>query len=292
MNKHKLREVKNTERYIMITIGIILMVAGFYFFLIPADLVAGGVTGLALVFDKLFGFKISIFVLIINLVLLLFALLFLGKKSFVRSIYGSLVFPLIMFLFEEFVPLLDIENDFVIASIFGGALLGLGFGYVIKYGGTSGGTDIPIKILYQKLKMPISVSLYFIDGAIILLGAIVFYPDNGLIGGLYAILTMFISGKVADIVVLGNNSRSAVQIITSKPEEIKNAIYDLVYRGVTEVSIRGGYTNDHKTMLVSVITKREYYVIRNIIASIDPMAFVYVTPATEIQGDFSVKEEE
>jgi uncharacterized membrane-anchored protein YitT (DUF2179 family) len=202
------------------------------------------------------------------------------------------MFPAVFFVLEEFVPLIEFENDFVIATIFGGALLGLGFGYVIKYGGTSGGTDIPIKILNQKLKLPLSVSLYLVDGTIITLGVIAYFADYGAITGLYAILTMFISGKIADIVILGNSSKKAVHIITNKKEEIKSAIYDSVFRGVTELNSTGGYSKEKKTMLVTVITKNEYYVIRNIIASIDPEAFVYVTPATEIQGDFTNREDE
>ena len=291
MNK-KIRQIKNLERYFMISVGIILMVAAFYFFLIPADLVAGGVTGLGLVVNKFTGLPISAFVLALNMVLLFLGLFFLGKKVFLRSIYGSLLFPAVLWLFETFAPLLDMENDFVIATIFGGALLGLGFGYVIKYGGTSGGTDIPIKILNKRLKLPLSVSIYFVDGTIILLGVIAYFSDYGLVSGLYAVLTMFISGKIADVVILGNSSKKAVQIITNKKEEMKAAIYESVYRGVTELDIKGGYSEEPKTMLVTVITKGEYYAIRNLIANIDPNAFVYVTPATEIQGDFVNREDE
>lgn len=288
----KVRQIKNVERYSMISLGIVLMVAGFYFFLIPADLVAGGVTGLGLVINKITGLSISIFVLIMNVILLFLGLILLGKKIFLRSIYGSLLFPAVLFIFEEFVPLLDIQDDFVIATIFGGALLGLGFGNVIKYGGTSGGTDIPVKIISKKFKVPLSYGIYLIDGIIIILGVIVFYQDYGIESGLYAILTLFISGKIADIVVLGNSSKKAVQIITTKKEEIKEAIYDSIFRGVTELEIKGGYSGDSKTMLVTVITTNEYYSIRNIIAKIDPEAFVYVTPATEIQGDFTSREDD
>ena len=101
---------------------------------------------------------------------------------------------------------------------------------------------------------------------------------------------MFISGKVADMVIVGSNSKKAVQIITDFPEEIKESIYKAVYRGVTEVEIQGGYSRSKKTMLVTVITRQEYYLVRQIIAEIDESAFVYVTPATEIQGDFEERE--
>lgn len=276
----------------MITIGIIIMVSGFYFFLLPQDIVAGGVTGLGLVLNELFGFSISLTVFVFNALLLILALLILGFKVFTRSIYGSLVFPLVLFVFESWVPMLDFQEDYVLAVLFGGGLLGLGFGLVLKYGGTSGGTDIPVKILNKKLKLSVSFSVYLIDGIIVFLGILAFLDDKGLYGGLYALIAIFISGKVADMVVVGGNSKKAMQIITDKPKEIKDAIYESIVRGVTEIDIKGGYTNQSKTMLVTVITKREYYVIRNIIARIDDSAFVYVTPATEIHGDFYVKEEE
>ena len=138
--------------------------------------------------------------------------------------------------------------------------------------------------------MPISIALYSTDGIIILLGVLVFYSEHGINAGLYALITMFISGKVADMVIVGSNSKKAVQIITDSPTEIKEAIYEFVARGVTEVKIRGGFSSKDKIMLVTVITKQEYYFIRNIIARIDENAFVYVTPATEIHGDFKERE--
>ena len=290
--RSSLRIISKFEQYLMITVGIILMVAGFYFFLLPSQIVAGGVTGIGLVLNELFKFNISLVVLIFNGFLLLLGLLILGKKVFLRSIYGSLLFPLVLFLFEQFVPLINYNNDYVLAVVFGGSLLGLGFGLVLKYGGTSGGTDIPVKILNKKLGLSVSFSVYLIDGIIVILGIFAFMSNNGFAGGLYALISIFISGKVADIVVVGSNSKKAVQIITDSPTEIKNAIFKAVERGITEMSIKGGYTNKDKTMLITVITRSEYYIIRNIIAMIDENAFVYVTPATEIHGDFYEKESE
>jgi uncharacterized membrane-anchored protein YitT (DUF2179 family) len=293
MNKQKnLRTVSIFEQYLMMTVGIVLMVMGFYYFIIPADLVTGGVTGIGLVINKLSNIKISYIVFAFNILLLFVGLFMLGKKTFYKSIYGSLMFPIILFLFEQFGPALDTEGDYVIAVTFGGVLLGLGFGLVIKYGGTSGGTDIPVKILNKKFKLPISWSIYISDGLIILFGVIVFYEQYGINAGLYAILTVYISGVVADQVVMGRISKKAVQIITDKPNEIKEAIYETIHRGVTLVNIEGGYSKQSKTMLITVITKKEYFVLKNIVATIDESAFVYVTSATEIHGDFVIEESE
>lgn len=287
-----IRQITFAERYLMISIGIVLMAAGFYFFLIPLQLVAGGVTGLGIVLEHLFDLQISLVVLVINALLLLLGWLVLGNKLLIRSIYGSLLFPLILFLMERFVPLIDINQDYVIGTVFGGALVGIGFGLMLKYGGTSGGTDIPIKILYRKFNVPVSTSVYLFDGIIVTFGILVFFGDNGLVAGLYALMSIFISGTLADRVVVGGNTKKAMQIITAHPEEIKQAIYDSVFRGVSVVNIIGGYTKEEKTMLVTVITKQEYYIVRNIIARIDENAFVYVTPASEIHGDFLERESE
>ncbi len=291
-NRTKIRQISRVEQYIMISLGIILMVSGFYFFLIPAQIVAGGVTGLGLVLNEAFDFPIAITVFIFNMALLALGFVVLGKKVFFRSIYGSLLFPAVLYLFEEFVPFFDLQGDLFISVVFGGVLLGIGFGVVLKYGGTSGGTDIPVKILNKKFKIPVSFSIYLIDGIIVALGIVAFYQTNGILGGLYALISIYLSGRVADIVIVGSNSKKAMQIITDHPNEIKNAIYQAIVRGVTEVSIKGGYTKDKKTMLVTVITRQEYYIIRNIIANIDENAFVYVTPATEIHGDFMERESE
>ncbi len=282
-----LKKLSFTKRYLMITMGIALMVGGFYYFIMPAALVIGGVSGVGVLFSELFPIRVSYVVFILNVLLLGLGWLFLGFKSFARSVYGSLLFPVILFLLEEFSPQLKMEHSYLLYTTFGGFFLGLGFGYVIKYGGTSGGTDIPIKILHRLLKLPLSVSIYLVDGVIILSGVIAFYADRGVSMGLYAILTMVISGRVADYVVVGSNTLKAVHIITDKPREMKQLIYDTLERGVSLVPIRGGYTLQDRTMVLSVITRDEYYTIRNVIAEVDPDAFVFASPATEIQGDFT-----
>jgi uncharacterized membrane-anchored protein YitT (DUF2179 family) len=193
---------------------------------------------------------------------------------------------------ERYVPLLDFDQDYVLGTVFGGALVGIGFGLMLKYGGTSGGTDIPVKIFLKKFGIPVSTSVYLFDGIIVSIGIIVFFQDGGLVAGLYALISIFISGKLADMVVVGGATKKAMQIITCEPEAIKQAIYDTVSRGVTVMNIKGGYTNQDKTMLVTVITKQEYYIVREIIARLDEQAFVYVTPATEIHGDFLERERE
>lgn len=287
-----LKPISFRKRYVMITWGIFLMVVGFYYFIAPFNLVIGGVSGVGLLVGETLGVSIALVVFVLNIVLLGIGWLFLGRKSFIRSIYGSLAFPAILFILENLSPVFDLPDDYILAVVFGGFFMGAGFGIVIRYGGTSGGTDIPIKILHKLFKLPLSASIYSIDGAIIFAGVLVFYAENGLAGGLYALLTVIVAGKVADFVVIGSNRLTQVQIITDHPQKIKTLIYEQIARGVSLIPVEGGYTGAAKTMLLTVITKEEYYVIRRIIADVDPQAFVFTNPASEIQGDFARPYEE
>ncbi|MFW5893389.1 MAG: YitT family protein [Bacillota bacterium] len=289
---HVLKELTLLRRYLYITLGITLMVAGFYYFILPASMVIGGVSGVGVLFSELFDIKVSYVVFILNIILLGLGWLMLGRKSFFRSIYGSLLFPAILFIFETFSPPLDMPDDFLLYVTFGGFFLGLGFGIVIRFGGTSGGTDIPIKILHRLLDLPLSTSIYLVDGLIIFSGIVVFYSERGISLGLYAILTTIIAGKVSDYMVAGSNTLKAVHIITDHPERIKQLVFETIERGLSVIPIEGGYTEEEKHMLVSVITRDEYYTIRSIIAKEDPYAFVFASPATEIQGDFTKRWED
>ncbi len=293
MNK-PLKKLTFAKRYFYITLGIFIMVAGFYYFIYPPGYVIGGVSGVGVLFSELFDIRVSLVVAVLNIVLLLVGWYFLGFKSFYRSIYGSILFPVFLFVLETFSPFLPIPEDPLLYVVFGGGILGLGFGIVIKYGGTSGGTDIPIKILHRLMKLPLSVSIYLVDGVVIIAGVIAFYddPNRGIAMGLYAVLVMVVAGKFADFVVAGSNTLKAVHIITDMPDKIKDMIYEAIERGVSLVPAEGGYSKQQKTMLVTVITRNEYYIIRNIIAEVDPSAFVFASPASEIHGDFTTNTED
>jgi uncharacterized membrane-anchored protein YitT (DUF2179 family) len=294
MGKHRiLHKITAAERYLFITFGIALLAIGFYFFYIPHNFVTGGVGGLAIILNEYIpNGSTSFIVFLLNLALLFLGLIMLGKKVFIRSIYGSLMFPLFVFILENNLsaPMILIGDtsfiDYAIVSIFGGAVIGIGFGLVIRYGGTSGGSDIPIRILNDVFKLPLSISIYLIDGGILVFGILVFFKDYGISGSLYAVLAIIISGVVSDYVVLGAKDKRAVHIISKKQNEIKTEIYNMVSRGVTFVDATGGFTNENKTLIITVITKREYFTIRSIVSRIDPEAFIYVVPASEIQGDF------
>ncbi|MBN2504982.1 MAG: YitT family protein [Bacilli bacterium] len=290
-----IRKIGWLEQYVFLTLGVFIMAVAFYFFVIPSGIVTGGVTGIAMVFNRYFDqIPISVYVFVLSILFLFSALVFLGKREFYRSIYGSFLFPAILWIFEMTVPNPDFSpNDLLLVALYAGGLIGIGFAIVIHYGGTTGGTDIPIKIMKKYTILSLAVSVYIVDSSVILLGALT-SPEGlgvGFVNALYALVIVFLSGKVADSFLLGLQSKKAVHIITQKPEIVKEAIFSSFSRGMTEIEAYGAYTDTAKTLLVIVIQNSEYLFVRNIIIQADPQAFVYVTPASEIHGEWSTKEE-
>lgn len=292
----KMRQIGKIEQFVFLTVGVFIMAFAFYFFIIPASIVTGGVMGLAMVVHRVTEIiPLSVLTLIFNVICLLLALLLLGRKEFVRSIYGSLMFPFFFALLEIFVPVVSFgSSDLLLVSLYAGGLIGVGFAIVIHYGGTTGGTDILIKIFKKYTSFSLATCIYIVDGTIIVIGALT-NPDglsDGFVIALYAIVVVFLSGKVADTFLLGFQSKKALNIITDNPKELKKAIFATFGRGMTEIKSLGAYTEEEKTLLIMVIQNSEYHYIRGVITSTDPKAFVYATPASEIHGQWTTEKHE
>ncbi len=276
--------MKRFIEFVLITIGVFIMGFGFYFFTLPNSLIIGGVSGIGIVLTEVLNVDTVLIILMLNVVLLFLGLAYYGKTFFLKTIYGSLLFPGTIYvaeLLDKQYSILPISDDLLLSVIFSAILIGIGFGIVLRFGGTTGGIDIPQKIIHDKFKIPFSVSLYIIDGLVVLLGAIFF----GLETGLYSILAMLLIGKFVDIVLLGGKNTKSIYIITKEPDLIKEAIYEKIYRGVTEVPIIGGYSKDKKTMLLCVVRNREYYQVIKVINKYDSNSFVFVNNSSEVLGE-------
>jgi len=174
------------------------------------------------------------------------------------------------------------ENDYFLIITISAVLMGVGLGLAMKYGASTGGVDIIQFALLKYLKIPLSLSIIIIDGIVILYGAIEF---QSLATALYGLVFMFISGYFIDNIIFGGFNVRSAHIITSKPEEIKKRIFEVLGRGVTEVYARGGYSGHDKIMLICVLTTREYYQLRSLVQEIDDRAFIYVNKAAEVRGE-------
>lgn len=277
----------------IVTIGNFLVAIAFSFFLDPNNLVIGGSTGLATIFKYLFGIDTDISVLVINALLLVVGLLLLGKDFFMKTAYSTVIFPVMIRLLNTIYSLLTPDGNILISEpmlviIFSSLIMGFGIGLVLKQGGTTGGTEVPQKILYKYFHMPFSISLILVDGVIILLGAILINDGEQIIdfhSVLYAIIFVYLSGMVMDQIVFSGFNSRAVHIISSKNEEIKKRILEDFERGVTQIRIVGGYTNEEKTKLVCILSSNEFYKLKGIIQELDPKAFFYVVRANEVSGE-------
>lgn len=284
---------EHAKDWSIVTLGNLLVAFSFSFFLDPNNLVIGGTTGLATILRTLFQIDPSITAFVINTVLLVIGLFLLGKEFFIKTVYSTLVFPLMIKVFNILYNLITPEGEILISDpmlviIFSSLILGLGIGLVLRQGGTTGGTEVGQKILFKYMHIPFSVSLFLIDGVIILLGAILIKEEGQFMDFhmiLYAVIFAYLSGLVMDqIVFSGFNSRK-VTIISEKNEEIKQKILQDFERGVTQISIVGGYTNEDKTQLVCVLSSNEFYKLKGLIHEIDPKAFFYVVRASEVSGE-------
>lgn len=274
-----------------ITIGVILIATGFYFLFLPSELVTGGVTGLSIVFKEIFSASevaVSLFIFIANLILLIVGGVILGKNFFFKTIYGTLLLPLITLIYS-LLPIdshiilnniADDSNKIIIISTIGGLITGLGLGLVFKNNATTGGTDVLQRILYEKLKVPFSFAIYLTDGIIIALGFFFFGIDNTY----FAIIALVISGTLVDKVILTGRSGYTVFIITSDYHKLKTEIYSKVNRGITKVSAIGGYSDKDRDMIICTISKNQLYHLKSVISENDPTAFTFITKTVESVG--------
>jgi uncharacterized membrane-anchored protein YitT (DUF2179 family) len=281
--KLKFNKTKFLE-WVYITFGVMIASFSVSFFLDPINLVIGGVTGLGVIFKELLNQDTSFYIFVINMILLFVGLIFLGKSFFIKTAYGSILFPVFVKLFNVIYHALFTEplQDLLLVVLFSSLLMGIGLGIVIKYGGTTGGSEIPQNILLKYFHIPYSVSLYLIDGLVILAGYFVF-KDITLV--LYGLVYIYLSGLVIDRVVFSGFNKRAVYIISSESEKIKERILVDLGRGVTEIKVVGAFSNTERNKLVCVLSSFEYYKLKKIIEEYDPHAFFYAVRADEVSGE-------
>ena len=173
-------------------------------------------------------------------------------------------------------------GSYLLVIIFGAVISGFGLGLALKKGASTGGVDIIQQILLDRFKIPFSISLLMIDGTIVTVAAI-YFKDFFMI--LYGFLFIYLSGVVLDAIVFSGFNSRAVYIITSDPEAVKNKIYSVLERGVTEIYSRGGYRQEDKKMLVCVMSNNEFYKMKTLILEIDKRAFIFVARVSEVHGE-------
>ncbi len=265
--------------YIFLAIGVLIMAMSLEYFLGPNTIAPGGVTGFAVVIDKLTSIPIYITNLVINIPLFILGMKTLGKSAAIKTIYSTILLSL----FLRILPSTVLTHDIFLSAIFGGLLMGIGLGIVFKFGGTTGGTDLAGSILNNKFPALSTVTfMTIIDLLVVVFAGIV---DKKIETSLYSIIAMFMVMKVVDTILEGMGYLKSFIIITNKPDEVSERLMIELERGVTSLKGKGMYTKEDKEVLLCVVNRAEFSRVKNIVKELDPKAFVMVSEIYEVLGE-------
>jgi uncharacterized membrane-anchored protein YitT (DUF2179 family) len=273
----KLRPKKILQRGIIITIGAIIMGIGLEIFLVPNQVIDGGITGISIMLSYLTGWKLGIFLFTLNIPFFFIGYKQIGKTFAFSTLYGIVVLSITTALLHS-VP--AFTQDILLASLFGGMILGIGVGIVIRYGGSLDGTEV-LAILASK-KLPFSVGEIIMFFNLFILGSagFVFSWDRAM----YSILAYFVAYKSMDVVIAGLDESKFVWIISDEFKEIGDAILDRLGRGVTYLTGEGAFSGDDKKVIFCVINRLEEAKLKEIVKELDSSAFLAVGDIAEVRG--------
>ena len=271
--------------FLWIFIGTALMAMSTNLFFSSADMVPGGFTGLAIIIRHLTqditagGIPLWISNIVLNVPLILFSIRLRGWRFIKRTFFAAILFSVHLYWIPE---LTVVEGDLVLTSVFGGILMGLGLGFVLLGKATTGGTDTLAALIQAGLPyLSVAKIVPFLDGTIILISVFIF----GIRLTLYAVLSVFLAGLVADEITAGTRNAKLAYIISDHHEEIAHSVMNEMDRGATLLKGIGMYTGSSRPVLMVAVSKREIVTLREIAASHDPDAFLILTDATEIRGE-------
>lgn len=251
-------------------------------FLIPAQLVSGGVSGTSQIINHFTGWPIGLMVFIGNIPLFFLGWRYLGGARFAkRTALAIALFALFTDLLVLVIPAEGFTDDLLLDCLYGGILLGIGLGLVYRGYGTSGGSDILGRILNHRLGISISQAYLITDTLVVLGGGLVFSWENAL----YALLVIYISGLAAEAVSEGSSIFRTVMIITHSPEQVSQNIMTILERGVTVMPATGAYTGAERPVLYCVITRSEVNPLKELVREVDPRAFMVIGQAHEALGE-------
>lgn len=266
----------------VLILGCFIMSVGLNMFLEPYTIASGGLTGLAIVLNKLFGTKLWVINLVFNIPLFVFGYKILGKKNAIKTLVGILFLTFFLGVTEPLTNNL-VTNDILLSSIAGGIIVGVSLGLLFKVNASTGGTELACLILHKIFPfISVSVFMFIIDGIVILLAGFV---TKNIEIALYATVSLYITVKVSDVIVEGFNFSKAILIITDTPDILANSIMDELDRGITFLEGRGGYSNFHKDIIFIVVSKREEAALIRLIHRVDPGAFVVISTVQDVLGN-------
>lgn len=274
---------RNSNRWIgfaLVVLGNVGYALAVKLFLLPADLISCGTTGIALAVNSLTQIPISRFIFGFNVGMLILGWCFLGKRFALTTVFSSLFYPVALEVLNGLFPDVRITEEELLNVVFAGLGLGISLGAVMRGGASTGGMDIPPLILNRFFHIPVSVSLWTFDFCI-LLAQMFYHTVEDLLYGI--LLIMVISFALNRVLLLGT-SRTEVKIVGTRPDAIRTAILSQVDRGVTLLHGQGGYLQKETELILSVVSNHELPKIQRLAREIDPDCFMIVSRVTEVWG--------
>ncbi|OMF22387.1 hypothetical protein BK133_26245 [Paenibacillus sp. FSL H8-0548] len=275
MNPHSIRYLYTVP---IMTVGSLLIALGFNLFLIPHQLLSGGVSGVSMMIGYITGGNIGWLYFILNLPILLWGWFIIGRRFILWSIYTVIVSTL----FLQLIPIVKIADDIMLGAVFGGVITGFGSGLTLRYGGSSGGFDIIASIVTRKRDLPVGMIIFILNSLVIAI--LVIFTQNW-DSALYSLLSIFSAGKIVDLIHVRHIKVTAF-IITTKTDELLAKLLSHP-RGITILKTRGAYSSEERDMLMTVRTRYELAELSKIVTSIDSRAFINIVETVSVIGDFT-----
>lgn len=270
--------LRQTVDTVFIIIGSFIMALSFNLFFLPNHIASGGVSGLSVLAQAWLGIEPAFTQWALNIPLFVLGFWLLGRDYGIRSLLGSVVLPLFVFLTKDWpIP----TSNPLLASIYGGIGVGIGMGLVYRGRGSTGGLTIVAQLLQKYSGLSFSLCVVLLDAIVISSAALVLSLEQAL----YALIGLYVTGKVIDAIELGFSFTKVAYIISDHTEPITKAILEDLDRGLTKLTAEGGYTGEHRTVLMVVVGQSEIPRLKTVVQSVDPNAFVIISNAHEVLGE-------
>lgn len=260
-------------RYVLLSLGALIGALQVIVFMVPADVAPGGLSGVAVILNALFGLPIGIMVLILNIPIQVIGYRMLGGWRVVfRTVFVLLVYSVLVDVLTPALAGRTLSDDRLLNALFGGVVGGIATGLVFRGGGTFGGTSTLARIIQDRFGLPMSSTFLYTDTIVIAASGFVF----GLEGALYALVALFVGGMATDFALEGPSVVRTATIVTDYPSEVADALFDSLERGVTAWEGRGMYTEQPHSILFVTVARPEVDSLRRVVAKVDPAAFVVI----------------
>lgn len=269
--------VHTIKKYTMLFVGAVLAAIGLEIFLVPNQIIDGGVIGISIMASHVTQLPLSLFIVVLNLPFLYLGYMQIGKTFTISTLFSVLS---LAYWLSVFHPIPELTNDLFLAAVFGGIIVGIGVGLIIRNGGSLDGTEIVAILIDKRSGFSVGEIIMFFNLFILGSAGLIYSWDKAM----YSLVAYFVAFKVIDLTIEGLDETKGVMIVSDNPDEIADALMARLGRGVTVLHGEGGYTGSPKKVLYSVVTRLEIAKLKSIVSEKDENAFVTINEVHEVMG--------